>query len=76
MFATRIESEWQEVNTLPIREYRCSKCGNLFENIEIEVATGQVVCPNCRSKDVEPVFSIFSSAKTDKTSCDVSSRFT
>jgi putative FmdB family regulatory protein len=61
---------------LPIREYSCSKCGNVFENIEIEVTTGNVVCPNCGSRNVEQVFSIFSSSTADKTSCDVSSRFT
>jgi putative FmdB family regulatory protein len=61
---------------LPIREYSCKKCGNVFENIEIDVTSGSVVCPNCRSKDVEQVFSIFSSSAPGKTSCDVSSRFT
>jgi putative FmdB family regulatory protein len=61
---------------LPIREYVCSKCGNVFENIEIEVRTGNVVCPNCRSTDVQPVFSIFSGLKSGNASCDTGSRYT
>ncbi len=61
---------------MPIREYSCSKCGNKFENIEIEVTTGDVVCPNCKSREVQQVFSVFSRSKTNKASCDVSSRFT
>jgi len=61
---------------LPIREYTSNECGNVFENIEIEVTTGNVVCPNCKSRDVQQAFSIFSSSTTAKASCDVSSRFT
>lgn len=57
---------------MPIREYSCEKCGNRFENIEIEVTTGKVRCPNCGSKKVQPVFSIFSSSKANKSYCDVS----
>jgi putative FmdB family regulatory protein len=56
---------------LPIREYVCGKCGNRFENIEIDVTTGRVVCPNCGSKTVEQVFSIFSSSRTGKSSCNI-----
>jgi putative FmdB family regulatory protein len=41
---------------LPIREYSCEKCGNTFENIEIEMTTGNVVCPNCKSREVQQVF--------------------
>jgi putative FmdB family regulatory protein len=61
---------------LPIREYTCNKCGNRFENIEIEVKTGSVVCPNCRSKDVHQEFSLFSTSPKDKSSCDVSRPYT
>jgi len=61
---------------LPIREYSCSTCGNIFEDIEIEMTTGDVVCPNCRSREVQQVFSIFSRSTTSKASCDVSRRFT
>lgn len=61
---------------MPIREYTCNNCGTVFENIEIEEASGEVACPDCRSTDVKQVFSIFSSSSSGKTSCDVSSRFT
>ena len=56
---------------MPIREYICTKCGDAFENIEIDITTGKVVCPNCGSKRVEQVFSVFSSSKSGKSSCDV-----
>ena len=61
---------------MPIREYKCNKCGDVFENIEIEVTTGNVLCPNCKSRDVRQMFSLFSSSATDDSSCDVSSRYT
>jgi hypothetical protein len=35
-----------------------------------------VVCPSCRSRNVQPVFSLFSSSSTDKTSCDVRRPYT
>ena len=56
---------------MPIREYVCTKCGDRFENIEIDITTGNVVCPNCGSKKVEQVFSVFSSSSSGKSSCDV-----
>ena len=60
---------------MPIREYRCNKCSNVFENLEIDVKDGNVICPNCRSKNVERIFSLFTSSKTTKTSCEVTRRF-
>ena len=61
---------------MPIREYRCNRCGNVFENIEIEVTTGNVVCPNCKSRDVQQMFSIFSRSASGEASCNTNSRFT
>jgi len=61
---------------LPIREYSCRKCGNIFENLEIEVKSGSVKCPNCKSEDVVRRLSIFSSSKSGKSSCDITRRYT
>jgi putative FmdB family regulatory protein len=56
---------------VPIREYVCGKCRTKFENIEIDVPAGSVVCPNCGSQDVQQAFSIFSSSTSAKSSCDI-----
>ena len=64
---------------MPIREYSCNKCGNIFEDLEIDVKSGSVKCPNCKSGDVVRRLSIFSSArsgKSSKSSCDISRRYT
>ena len=61
---------------MPIREYSCKKCGNIFENLEIEVKTSSVMCPNCKSKEVVRRLSIFTSSKSGKSSCDITRRYT
>ena len=60
---------------MPIREYECKKCENIFENLEIDLTDGAIVCPKCRSKNVEKIFSLFSRADSSKSSCDVTKRF-
>jgi putative FmdB family regulatory protein len=60
---------------MPIREYKCKKCGNIFENLEIDLRDGNAMCPNCRSKNVEKVFSLFSRSSQSKSSCDITKRF-
>jgi len=61
---------------LPIREYSCNKCGNIFENLEIDVKTGSLKCPNCKSENIVRRLSIFASSKSSKSSCDITRRYT
>ena len=64
---------------MPIREYSCRKCGNIFEDLQIDVKTGSVKCPNCKSEDVVRRLSIFASSrssKSSKSSCDITRRYT
>ncbi|MGH7538804.1 MAG: FmdB family zinc ribbon protein [Gemmatimonadales bacterium] len=46
---------------MPIYEFRCTKCRKRFsQSMSIsEHARRRPVCPKCRSKAVEPVFSTF-----------------
>jgi putative FmdB family regulatory protein len=61
---------------LPIREYSCKKCGNIFEDLEIDVKTGKVKCTNCKSTDIVRRLSIFTSSRSSKSSCDITRRYT
>jgi putative FmdB family regulatory protein len=60
---------------MPIREYKCKKCGNIFENLEIDIRDGAVMCPNCHSKNVEKIFSLFARSKSSKSSCEITKHF-
>ena len=42
---------------MPIREYQCLKCRNVFEKLNPE---GEIECPKCGSKDIEKRFSAYS----------------
>ena len=48
---------------MPIYEYRCGKCGNVFEQFRAGSGDGDggPACPGCGSKKSERVFSVFSS---------------
>jgi putative FmdB family regulatory protein len=60
---------------LPIREYRCRNCGNVFENVEIDLKDSKVKCADCGSKKVTRVISLFSSPDSKGSSCDITKRF-
>ena len=46
---------------MPTYEFRCTKCGTVFEHREhiAEHATSHPPCPNCKSDAVEPVLADF-----------------
>ncbi|MDI7261736.1 MAG: zinc ribbon domain-containing protein [Thermodesulfobacteriota bacterium] len=49
---------------MPIYEYRCRKCGDIFEKIQKISETGDSLqCPYCGGKKPEKVLSSFSSSK-------------
>jgi putative FmdB family regulatory protein len=67
---------------MPIYEYRCRKCGKIFEKIQKVNEGGESLkCPYCGGQKPEKVLSSFSSSKgeTSASSCGPtggSSRFT
>lgn len=67
---------------MPIYEYRCRKCGELFERFQkINEGGDHLTCPYCGGKKPEKILSSFSSSKGTESpsSCgpmDSSSKFT
>ena len=57
---------------MPMYEYRCRKCENLFEVLQ-KVGEKKAPCPDCRSDDTEKVMSSFSSQAGSKNACTISS---
>ena len=60
---------------MPIREYQCNRCGRVFENLEIDVRDGNIVCPYCGTKDITRKFSVFLSSKSTDAACDITRRY-
>lgn len=58
-----------EETAMPTYEYRCTKCGKLFERQEhiAEHERSHPTCPKCQSRNVEPVLADFF-AKTSRKS--------
>jgi len=45
---------------MPIREYRCAKCGSKFETLVFSSEEeSSLVCPKCHSKDLKRCMSVF-----------------
>jgi putative FmdB family regulatory protein len=44
---------------MPIFEYACKACGRRFEFLKLPATTTAPVCPDCRSGDLERLFSGF-----------------
>jgi putative FmdB family regulatory protein len=62
--------------TMPIYEYQCRKCGEVFEKIQKVDEGGDLLeCPYCGEKRPEKVLSGFSSLKgsDSSSSCEPSS---
>jgi len=52
---------------MPIYEYKCDKCKNVFEVLFMSMAeAGKVVCPSCKSKKAHKLMSIFGGKVGDK----------
>jgi putative FmdB family regulatory protein len=48
---------------MPIYEYICRNCKNLFEKlVSFKDLQGEFICPRCNSRDVERVMSVFASS--------------
>lgn len=58
---------------MPIYEFKCLKCNNVFELLMINRDAAQMRCPHCQSEDFERVISRTSYAMgSDGTSAGVS----
>ena len=54
---------------MPIYEYRCRKCGKLFEKIQkMDEGGDSLQCPYCGGQKPERMFSSFSSSKGSESS--------
>lgn len=50
---------------MPIREYRCDKCGHQFELLEgISSDQEGKVCPQCGSRKIKPLLSSFATSNS------------
>ncbi len=62
---------------MPIFEYACQKCGKVFEKLILGKSSGELVCPECGSKQVVQKFSAFATAtgtaKSSAAACATSS---
>ena len=66
---------------MPIYEYRCKSCGEVFEQLVLGGGLDDnLSCPKCGSKDIEKAMSAFSSAGGSRSEssvgCSSSGRFT
>ena len=57
-----------EVLVMPTYEFRCKKCGAVFERREriAEHGRSHPLCPNCKSQAVEPVLADFYTVTSKK----------
>ncbi len=45
---------------MPIREYRCTKCGSKFETLVLQGEDeNSLSCPKCHGKDIHRCMSVF-----------------
>jgi putative FmdB family regulatory protein len=57
---------------MPIFEYRCSKCDEVFEELVLSRNTATVKCPSCGGQKVQPLISRFAAqtgGKSDSGAC-------
>ena len=45
---------------MPLFEFVCKKCGAKFETMVFSINKEEIECPECKSKEVEKQFSLFS----------------
>ena len=50
---------------MPLFEFVCKKCGSKFEKIVFSIDKEKIECPECKSKDVEKQFSVFSAGSSE-----------
>jgi putative FmdB family regulatory protein len=59
----------EKENTMPIYEYRCRKCGEVFERfLKVNERGDSLTCPYCGEHKPEKILSRFSSSKGSESS--------
>ena len=53
---------------MPLFEFICKKCGTKFEKMVFSINKEEIECPECKSKEVEKQFSLFSSCSSNSNS--------
>jgi putative FmdB family regulatory protein len=62
---------------MPMYEYRCDECGNLYEQLRrMSDADRDLECPKCGSHDVERQLSAFAMSGGGAGACAPGGRFT
>ena len=49
---------------MPIFEYRCSKCHEIFEHLKLSRTDTRTACPHCGHNKAEQMFSVFAARST------------
>jgi putative FmdB family regulatory protein len=50
---------------MPLFEYKCRKCGHKVEFLERDSRATHHTCPHCGGKDLQKLFSTFSTGRSD-----------
>ena len=59
---------------MPLFEFVCKKCGKKFEKIVFSTDKEEIECPQCKSKEVEKQFSLFSANSSEHKSPDCAAK--
>ena len=59
---------------MPIFEYRCSKCHEVFEYLRLSRSDNHVECPHCGGRKAEQLLSVFA-ARTGKSASSTADCF-
>jgi putative FmdB family regulatory protein len=60
----------RRTKTMPIYEFKCKKCKNIFEELIFSSADEKnTTCPKCGSKKNEKLMSVFAGGKSGCSSC-------
>ena len=52
---------------MPIYEYRCTTCGERFEQLTSRTESAEARCPHCRGSRIERLLSTFAVGKSSAT---------
>jgi putative FmdB family regulatory protein len=53
---------------MPIYEYKCKKCGKVFDHLARTMSDVATKCPHCGAKNPEKQFSTFSTSESSTSS--------
>ncbi len=53
---------------MPIYEFRCNKCDNVFEELCSLSNVSSIVCPKCKDNNIERLISLFAMSSGSRSS--------